>query len=213
MQDKELLNMWETYDQKLDQVLMLNKEIVYEMTRSKLNKTIGRMQAPKQVMLFIGMPYTLLLYFITFIAYQAEAVFVMLGFGAIGLIMNIVVVSYCYHLFLIHQISRSEEVVEVQKRLAELKFSSFRTTRWAIIQLPFWTICWMSLNALETSPILYGGIHLVLFLGFSYLAYWLYGQLSLENKDSKVSRFFLSGREWTPIIQSSEILDQLKEYE
>ncbi|MEL6719257.1 MAG: hypothetical protein AAFP82_11115 [Bacteroidota bacterium] len=212
MQDQELMDIWKSYDQKLEDVLSLNREIVQEITRNKFNATIVSMRFPKRMMLLIGIPYTIILYFITFIAYQAEAIFVVLGFGTISLIMSFTVISYIYHLILISQISRSQELIQMQERIAKLKISSFLTTRLAILQLPFWTICWMSLNALKATPILYGGIHLLLFLAFSYLAYWLYQQLSIENRDSRVSQFFLSGREWEPIIKSSAILEQLKAY-
>lgn len=212
MQEKELLDLWQTYDQKLEKVLSLNQEMVYEITKNKFNTMLNKLKLPKRMMLLIGIPYTLMLYFITFIAYQAGAVFVTLGFGAICLIMNIIMISYCYHLVLIHQMNHSEEIIEVQKKLAHLKLSSFRTARWATLQLPFWSICWMSLDALKGSPFLYGGINLVIFLGLAYLAYWLYQQLELENQSSWVSRLLLSGREWEPIIKSSKILEQLKEY-
>ncbi|MEN0046750.1 MAG: hypothetical protein AAF806_06825 [Bacteroidota bacterium] len=213
MQEKELLELWQSYDQKLERVLSLNQEMVYEMTKNKLNATLSTLRLPKRIMLLIGIPYTLLLYFITFIAYQAAAVFVTFGFGAIALIMSTIVISYCYHLVLIHQISHSKEIIEVQKKLAELKLSSFHTARWAMLQLPFWSICWMSWNTLKDSPLIYGGINLSIFLGLAYLAYWLYRQLDMEHQNSWVSRLLLSGREWEPIIKSSEILEQLKSYE
>ena len=39
-----------------------------------------------------------------------------------------------------------------------------------------------------------------------------YKNLSINHSDSKVSELFLAGRESEPIIKSSEILEQIKEY-
>ncbi len=213
MKDNELQNIWKSYDQKLDQVLSLNKQLTYDLTKEKLNKTINQLRRPKRAMLFFGIPYTLLLFSITLIALKAGSSFVSLGFGAISIIMTIVVILYFYHLNLINEINNNDNIIEVQEKISRLKISSFNCTKLALIQLPFWTICWVSYDALINSPWLYGGVNLAVFLGLTYLAYWLYKNLDIQNSDSKISRFFLSGSEWEPILRSSEILKQLKEYE
>lgn len=212
MEDNELLKIWKSYDQKLDQVLLLNKQLVSSLTKNDLNKTINKLKRPKIVMLLIGIPYTFLLYFITFIAYQAGGFFVSIGFGAISLIMNIVIVSYIYHLYLISEINKNDNIIEVQKKLSSLKISSFSTVKLALLQIPFWSICWMSLDALKNSIFWYGGINFLIFLGLSYCSYWLYKNLNIHNLDSKLNQFFFSGSEWDPIIKSLDILQQLKEY-
>lgn len=213
MQDKDLLTIWKSYDEKMDAVLSINKALVFELTKGKLNQTIGRMRRPKIAMLLIGIPYTLLLLMITGIAYAAGALFVMIGFGTIAFIMAVLLIFYSYHLHLINQISSNDEILLVQEKLSTLKITSFNCTRIAVLQLPFWSICWMSLTALKSAPLLYGGVNLLIFFGMAYLSYWLYSNLSLDTKNSNVSRFFLRGTEWEPILQSGKILEQLKEYQ
>lgn len=213
MKEHELLNIWKNYDDKLDQVLSLNKKIVFDITKKRLFNTINILKRPKSILIMIGIPYTLIIFLVTFIAYQAGGLFVTLGFGSIGIIMTGVILSYFYHLYLINEINQSEEVIRVQKKITELKISSFNTTRLAIIQLPFWCICWISVDALESSPIIYGGVNLIILCIFIYVTYFIYSELSLENNHSRVSNFFLSGSEWEPIIKSSELLNELKELE
>ena len=213
MEDKELMNIWKAYDQKLDQVLSVNKQLVHGLTRGAFDKKINRMKWPKRMLLLIGVPYTLLLFFVTFIGVQAGAVFVSLGFGAIALIMTIVLIAYSYQLYLISEINSSDDIVAVQQKLSSLKLSSFNTAKLIVLQLPFWSICWMSYEALKNSMLVYGGVNLIVFLGLCYLTYWLYQQLDIQNLDSRVNQFFFSGVEWDPIIQSGKILEQLREYE
>ena len=167
---------------------------------------------PKKLTLFFGIPYTILLFFITFIAVKSGSPFVSIGFGVISIIMAIVVMTYIYHLVLISEIDNSSNIIEVQEKISKLKISSFNSTKLAIIQLPFWSICWVSLDALKGSPFLYGGINLIVFIGLSFFAYWLYINIDLQNLDSKINKFFFSGSEWDPIIKSANILEQLKEY-
>lgn len=213
MNENELLNIWKSYDQKLEQVLSLNKEILTNINKDKLNRTIGPLRGIKKIMLLIGIPYTLLLFFISFIGYKVGALFVMFGFGSIATIMTGIIISYIHHIYLIQQIMHSEEIMDVQHKLSKLKISSFNVARLAVIQFPFWSICWMSIKALIDSPIVYGGINLIIFLLLSYVSYWLYKRLDIQNEDSKVSKLFFSGSEWEPLQKASGILEQIKEYQ
>ncbi|WP_340201728.1 hypothetical protein [Ascidiimonas sp. W6] len=213
MKDLELINLWKAYDEKLDKVLSINKEIVFNLTKEKVSSTLGKMRIPKTIMLLLGIPYTLLLYAVTIIGYHAGGVFVTLGFGCISLIMTLTIIGYFYHLYLINSVNRFLDIIEVQKKIAKLKISSFNMVRLAIIQIPFWSICWVSLDALKESPFIYGGVHLIVLLGFIYLSYWLYKSLHSQKPHSKVRQFFLSGVEWEPITKASEILAQLKDLE
>lgn len=156
---------------------------------------------------------TALLIIIAIIATIAKAYFVALGFGAISLIMILLLIHYCYQLHLISQIRNDEDVLTTQYNLSKLRISSFNSLNLAVCQLPFWSICWMSLNALQESSLIYGGINLLIFSVLSYIAYWLYQKMSYKNKKSKIRDFFLSGREWEPILKSAEILEQIKAYE
>ncbi len=213
MENIELQNIWKSYDRKLESMLAINKDIAVNLSRQKLNKQIGRLYRPKWTAIIIGVPYTLLLIAATTIAFIAKAYFVAIGFGAISLIMMTLLVHYLYQLYLINRIRNDEEVLSTQNQLSKLRISSFKSLNLAVFQLPFWSICWVSINALKESPFLYGGINLLIFLILSYLAYWLYQKLSYKNKKSKIRDFFLSGSEWEPILKSAEILEQIKDYE
>jgi general stress protein CsbA len=212
MENIEFEKIWKSYDQKIENLITINKELAIDLTRQKLNRQINRLYLPKWTGIAIGVPYTILLISITVIASIAKAYFVAIGFWVISLIMVALLIHYFYHLYLISEVKSSEDIISTQEQLSKLKISSFNSINLAVFQLPFWSICWMSVDAFKASPFLYGGINLLVFLGLAYIAYWLYNQLSYKNEKSKVRDFFLSGREWEPIIKSSEILEQIEEY-
>jgi len=210
MQDQELITLWKSYDSKMDAVLAVNQQIVSELTQQRLQKTIGKLRRPKTIALLIGIPYTLLIFAITGIAWAAGGIFPFIGFGIIGLIMTFTLCLYGYHLHLISQINGADDIQSVQVKLSKLKLASFQTLRIALLQLPFWVICWISLDEVLASPWVYGGINLLLVAGACYLTYWLFRQISPVKPDSKVRRFFLSGHEWEPLAKASHILEQLE---
>lgn len=213
MDNIELQNIWNSYDQKMDRLLGINNELALDLTRQKLNKQISRLYRPKGTAILVGVPYTLLLIAVTMIASIAKAYFVAIGFGAIALIMMILLGNYFYHLYLISQIKNNEDILSTQQQLSELRISSINCINLSIMQLPFWSICWMSIEAFKESPIMYGGINFLVFSLLTYTAYWLYQKLSYKNESSKVRDFFMSGGEWEPIVKSTAILEQIKEYE
>ncbi len=210
MNEQEMISLWQSHEDKLNQVLKVNKELLFEVTKNRLQQTIGKLRRPKSMMLILGIPYTLLMCFITMIALKAGGVFQVIGFGAITLLMILILSIYGYHLYLVQGISGAQDIVRVQSKLSMLRISSYNCARLAVLQLPFWVICWVSTKALWEAPLLYGGINLLLFLLFSWGSFWLYQQLDPTKPQTKVSRFFLSGSEWEPITKSAHILEQLK---
>jgi len=208
-----LQHIWKAQDQKLDRLLALNQELLLDVTRQKFNQQLSRLNRPKRTAILLGVPYTLLLAGVTSVALLAGAYLVALGFGAIALIMAALTVNYMYQLHLIRRVQQSDGLLSTQRRLSQLRISSFRNLHLAVFQLPFWSICWISLDELVRSPLLYGGINLVVFALLTYLSYWLYQQLGRPPGTSKVRDLLLSGREWEPIQKSEELLDQIKEYE
>ncbi|ARN77564.1 hypothetical protein BST97_05930 [Nonlabens spongiae] len=213
MENIELQNIWKSHDQKLEDMLAINKEIAVSVSKLKLDKQINRLYLPKWTALIIGIPYTAILIVITFIAFTAEAYLVTLGFGAIALIMTTILFAYVYQLYLIGKIKRDEGVLSTQKTLSQLRISSSKSLHRAIFQLPFWSICWISIDGLVENPVVYGGVNLIVFMALSYLSYWIYKKLNNVNGSSRIREFFYSGNEWDPIFKSAEILDQIKEYQ
>ena len=213
MENIDLANIWKSYDQRIEDMLVLNKEIAIILSKQKLDKQISRLYRPKWTAVLIGIPYTVILIAITLIASIANAYFVAIGFGAISLIMSILLGNYFYQLYLISDIRRSDEVLTTQQQLSKLRISSSNCIYFAVFQLPFWSICWISMEAFKESPFVYGGANLLVFLILAYISYWLYKKLNYSHKESKIRDFFLSGNEWLPILKSTEILEQIKEYE
>jgi len=213
MKEEEILNLWKSYDQKLNHVLDINNTLAQDITRIKVINRLSSMGRIKWIMLFISIPYIILLYTLVFIGFKAGGVFFTLGFGIIALIMSIITGVYIYHLYLIGQIDKSDEVIDVQRSLAKLRISSFNVARLAIFQIPFWSLCWISMDALKNSIIIYGTTNILIFSILCYFSYWLYQNMNLNNSNSKVNKFFFSGPEWDPIIRSYDLISQLEEYD
>lgn len=212
MNTTEINTLWKAYDNKLNAVLDINTELIIELTKQKLNKQIGSLFRPKIFHLILAIPYIMLLVAITCFASLNQAVFVAVGFGSIALINIILSIAYFYHIHLIHSIQKSDDVLFAQQQVAKLKISSYNCFRLAVSQLPFWSICWVSINALKAAPLRYGGINLMIFLVFCFIAYKLYTALSAANTNSKLRKFLLTDREFEAIDKANDLISQIKSY-
>ena len=56
-------------------------------------------------------------------------------------------------------------------------------------------------------------VQAVVTLAFTYIAVWLFLNIKYENRNKKWFKLIFSGKEWSPVIKSMELLSQLDEYE
>ena len=212
--DKEsIFDIWKSVDAQLESSVHVNKKMSSSLSTERFKKQIRQLNRPKRRALLIGIPYFCLLTAVVFLSVKARAPFVAIGFGAIALVMFITLSLYIYQLVLIRKLRTSDQIVSMQKRLSRLRLTSFTSLHLALFQLPFWSICWMSLDALKEDPIFYGGTNLLVFLVLSFLAFWLYKQLHPKSKYSWLKSIVYSGNEWEPLIRSLHLLDEIKEFE
>lgn len=53
----------------------------------------------------------------------------------------------------------------------------------------------------------------IITLSLTYLAIWLFFSIKYQNRNKKWFKVIFSGKEWQPILQSIELLDQIKSYQ
>jgi hypothetical protein len=56
-------------------------------------------------------------------------------------------------------------------------------------------------------------IQILVTLSFTFIAVWLFLNIKYENRDKKWFRLIFNGKEWSPVIKSMELLNQLYEYD
>ncbi len=213
MEQQEWNKLWASQNKNLQSGLKLNKDMAIAITLQKIDAQMQKTQRPMWTAVLLGIPYTLLLIAITTIGIWARAPFVAIGFGCIAILTILTLTKYFYHLHLIAQVKRADAVLPTQKLLSRLKISSYQSLHLAIFQLPFWSVCWMSLDAVKEDPALYGGVHLIIFVLLAAIAFWMYHKVKHAPRESKLRQALSSGPEWDPIFRSEELLAQIAEYQ
>jgi len=212
MEEKAILDMWKSYDRKLEQSLKLNQENAEAITRLKVHSLLKSMSSLKIFTVVTGVLWVIFVDLMVVGSFGVASPFFTISIGLQSLLTKLAIGIYLYQLILVHETDISEPILATQEKLASLKTTTLWIARFLFLQLPLWTTFYLSVPTLQNAGTGYLIVQTLVTLGFAVLSIWLFINIKPENKDKKWFRLLFEGREWTPVMQSMALLDQVKEY-
>lgn len=216
MEDQAMIELWKSYDKKLEENLILNRKNAEDITKMKVQSFIASMKPIKIFTILVGLIWVGLVGTVVanlFIHAFAEVSKFFLFSATIQLLLTVAGIwIYLYQLIVIHQVDISEPVLATQEKIARLKSSTLWVTRLLLLQLPVWTTFYLNEGMFKNGNI---WMYLIQFLvtgSFTYLAIWLFLNIKFENKDKKWFRLIFDGNEWNPVMKSMELLGEIGAY-
>jgi hypothetical protein len=212
MEDTQLLNIWKSYDNRLQENLLLNKANAAQITQLKMKSLLVSMKPLKIVTIVIGLAW------VCFVDYWIVKLFLVASpFFLVSAMMQVLLTKlaigiYLYQLILIHHADVSEPILKIQEKLARLKSSTLWVARVLFLQLPVWTTFYLHKGLLENGNVWLLALQGVVTCALTVLAVWLFLNIRYENRDKKWFQFLFAGPEWTPIIKSMEFAKELEDF-
>lgn len=217
MQEIELLDLWKTYDSKLQETLQLNRKNATDITKMKVQTLLGSMRPMKIFTLLFGVCWVFSLgYILTnlFIYhYNTTSLFFLYSLALQVIITAVAIVVYVYQLSLLYKADLEQPVLLIQQKLAKLKASTLWVTRILFLQAPLWTTFYLSERIFKNIAIGWQIFQCMITLFFTCASLWLFFNIKAVNAHKKWFRLLFSGKEWEPLMKSVELLAQVKEYE
>jgi len=215
MEDIELKQLWQSYNQKLEENLQINKKNTEEISKMKAQTFVASMKPIKIFTMLVGVLWVVLVDTVVINlvvhAFSQTSIFFLGSMGLQSLLTKIAIGIYLYQYILIHQVDISEPILKTQDRLARLQTSTLWVTRILMLQLPLWTTFYWSMGIFAGGNIWLIGLQTVITIAFGYVAIWLFMNIKKENKNKKWFQLIFKGREWTPILQAMEVLEQIED--
>ncbi|MCU0343576.1 MAG: hypothetical protein MUF28_07115 [Ignavibacterium sp.] len=216
MNENELKLLWQTSKDKLEKNLVINKKNAQEITQVKVHNILSSMKPIKIFALLVGILWvgigTIVLSSIYINAFsEANKFFLFSASIQVGL-TAIALFIYLYQLITIYRVDITDEIIRTQKILARLKISTLWAARILFLQLPVWTTFWWSESMLTDWSILQWLIALFFTVSFTFIALWLFFNIKYKNRDKKWFKLIFKGKEWQPILNSMELLNQIHKY-
>lgn len=217
MNEKELKLLWQSTNEKLESSLKVNKINTEEITRLKSQNVLASMKPIKIMTLIVGIIWVIGLGSIlgNLIAnHLGETNLFFLLSATIQVLLTAIAIGvYVYQLALINSIDFSEPVLTIQEKISKLKISTLNVTRLLFLQLPLWTTFYWNAKMFVAENWMLWIMQGMVTLSFALVALWLFFNIKYENRNKKWFQWIFRGKEWQPILQSMELLNQIDNYQ
>lgn len=210
MQESELIELWRSYDRKLEESLILNRQNAQAITLIKIKSVVSSM-APTKIILIVAS--TIWLSFVgvaLYYTYASVSPFFWYSIAIHAIILAFVIGVYIYQLVLIYQTDLGEALFDTQRRLARLKSSTLLIARLMFLHAPIWTTFSIPERIFE-HPV-WMAIQFAVTAIFVTAALWLFFNIKYENRNKKWFAFIFRGNQWDPVIKSFEMLREIERY-
>jgi len=216
MNELELKALWQTTNQKLEESFVISRKNSEDITRIKVHNFLGSMKPIKIFTLMVGILWVgigaIALSAIYINAFSEANKFFLFSASLQVLLTAIALFIYVYQLIKIFGIELADTILETQRKMAQLKITSLWSARILFLQLPVWTTFWWNETMLTEWNLLQWLIVMITTGSFTFLAFWLFFNIRYENRNKKWFQLIFNGKEWTPLMKSMELLEQLDEF-
>lgn len=215
MEEIDIKQLWQQQQQQMSQILVLNQQNTRAVSRLQVQTLLTSMRPAKLLAVGVGILWVLVLDGVLFSLFRSRyadiSPFFLYSALLQSLLTKLAIGVYLYQLMLIQQVDVSEPIVATQARLAQLRTSTLWVTRLLILQLPLWTTFYWNETMLENGSgwLVFQGIITIL---FTVAAGWLFVNIRYENRHKRWFKLLFSGSEWTPILKSMRLIEQLEDY-
>ena len=217
MEETNFVLLWKEQYEKIDQSLVINKQLLKEIINQKAESALQSLIRFKTRGIVAAVIYLILLGIVLFYSishYSSAGNYFILSMGAIFLINVKALYDYIKHLVWANNIDYNGSITEIQQKLAKLQISILRHSRFMVLQFPFWTTFYLSDKWFPHSVGWGYIIFQILFTAsFTYLAYWLYKNLTVENADKKWIKSLIAGSGGKPVMKALAFYKELETFE
>ncbi|MES2005032.1 MAG: hypothetical protein V4450_10955 [Bacteroidota bacterium] len=218
MEDIELKNIWQSYDRKIAEAQVLNRQswvlnlhCFENLQQQKAERKLRSLVRFKAWAVVLGIVFILFLGVLVFSSFSKNPFF-SVSMGAIALFSLYAVVVYVQHIILIGQIRYDGSITETQQKLARLQSSTLRSTRIMWLQMPFYST-WFWSSAWIGSDAKFWLIAFPISLLFTLLSIYLYRNINLRNIHKKwVKALLMAGPEYKNIVMAMEFMKEIEDF-
>ena len=213
MNELELKNLWQTSNENLEKNIYMNTQ---EISQLKVQTFLNSMKPIKIFTLIIGILWVgigaIVLSNLYLTDFSVVNKFFLFSATIQILLTAIALFIYIYQLIEIYQIEIYDPIIQTQEKLAQLRLSTIWTARILFLQLPVWSTFWWNESIFQSWNIFQWSFTLLITISLTFVALWLFVNIKLENRNAKWFKLIFNGKDWTPLMKSMELLEQVKDY-
>ncbi len=212
MDNLEIINLWKQYDERLEKTLSLNHKLITELQQQKAKNALKPARNYKIIAILGGMIYAAMIVYFLFYTKPATSVFFKASVGIHLAVILIAIGMYIYQVVLIGQIDCSENIVQMQQKLAKLQTSTVKVIAICFLQMPVFATWNITFKLITETPLNFWLIQMPIVALFTFAGIWLYRNVDIKNMDKKWFRILFYGVEWSSILKSGRFLREIESF-
>ncbi len=213
MENIDIINMWKQYDEKLEKSLSLNHKLVTELQQQKAKNALKPARNYKLFAIFSGLIYAALVAFFLYHLSPFASIFLIISVAIHLFVILLAIGMYVNQVVLIAQIDRSENILQMQQKLASLRASSVKVIAICFLQMPVFATWNISFKMINETPLNFWLIQMPIVALFTFAGIWLYKNVDLKNMDKRWFKIMFCGTEWSSVLRSGKLLKEIDSFE
>ena len=213
MENIEIINLWKQYDEKLEKTISINHKLITELQQQKAKNALRPARNHKYFTVLMGVIYAALIAYFLYHLHPIANMFINISV-AIHLIVTIVAVAmYVHQIVLINQIDCTENIMDMQYKMAKLKSSTLKVIGLCFLQFPIFATWNINLELITDRPLAFWLIQVPIVLLFTYIGIWFYKNININNIEKRWFRMMFWGAEWHSILKAGKFLKEIESFE
>ena len=220
----ELMQLWQSYDKKLNTSLAINKHCIEAIQTQKILTAFSHVKAYNYVEIGTGLFCMWLLG--SFLANNITNLYFVAAAAVLMLFCLVAIIGAAHQLVLIGQLQYSGAVIAGQRKLTLMQSTVFIQTsivtylRLALLSLPFYTAyliigfkVFFGINIVEQGNSNWWISQIVLSILFVPLSIWMYKKISYKNLHIPWVRTLIEGAGGKATRKAMDYIQELNEFE
>lgn len=208
-----MINLWKQYDEKLEKTISINHRLITELQQQKAKNALRPARNYKVIAILVGIVYAALIAYFLYHLHPIASIFINISI-AIHLIVTLVAVAmYVHQIVLINQIDCTENIVDMQYKMAKLKSSTLKVIGVCFLQFPVFATWNINLELITDRPLAFWFIQVPILVLFTYIGVWFYKNINIQNIEKRWFRMMFWGSEWQSILKAGKFLKEIEDFE
>ncbi len=209
MELTEIIGLWKEQNSKIDKCLNINTQLLKESLQGKVKSTLHGLKITRIAGIAFGIIWCAAMLLIVIASWSKTNLYFKSAI-IIHISISITAIAlYVYHLVLLKNFNYNQTVIVAQQRLLKLKLSNLKTLGLLWIQLPVFSIWFMSNEWMLDSPATFWFVQVPIVIIQLFIGIWLYMNLNIKNQHKKWFKWFMSKGEFKRIQDANEILNEI----
>ncbi len=213
MNDLEIINLWKQYDERLEKTLSLNHKLINELQQQKAKNALKPARNYKLIAILGGIIYAAMIVYFLFYLKPFASIFFKASVGIHLAVIIIATCMYVHQVILISQIDCSENIIQMQQKLAKLQISTVRAIALCFLQMPVFATWNITFKLITETPLNFWLIQMPIVALFTFAGIWLFKNVDIKNMDKRWFKIMFYGVEWSSILKSGRFLREIESFE